>query len=344
MAASYELAPGARKVTADEVAKPFIDEIQAATSKLSVAERPKLVGLLANNDPAAQKYADWTGRTFRRDGLNFEVRQVDPDDLEKALEDANSDNSVHGIMIYYPVFGDRPCFHGGSYDDSLRDSVSLCKDVEGLCHFYRRTLYRNQRFVDAEQARKCVLPCTPLAVIKILEHLGAYDAQHPVGNRLAGKVATVVNRSEVVGRPLAAMLANDGATVYSVDIKSTYRFVRGKVEPPPADATTESMVRQSDVVVLGVPSDKYKMDPAWIKEGAIVVNVASCKNIDEATLLSTRPGVRFIGVVGKVTVAMLERNLLRLHGNFAGCEKLMWNSALGTVAPMSNGQGSPRST
>ena len=84
------------------------------------------------------------------------------------------------------------------------------------------------RYVDTEQARKCVLPCTPLAVVKILEHLGAYDDQHAAGDRMAGKTVTIVNRSEIVGRPLAAMLANDGATVYSVDIDSTYIFRRGK--------------------------------------------------------------------------------------------------------------------
>merc|ERR1711870_55139 len=80
--------------------------------------------------------------------------------------------------------------------------------------------------------------------------------------------------------------------------------------------SNEEMIRVSDVVILAVPSDKYKMDASWIKEGAIVLNVASHKNIDEAELLSTRPGVRFVGQVGKVTVALLERNLLRLHENF----------------------------
>jgi methylenetetrahydrofolate dehydrogenase (NAD+) len=334
MAASQQQnAPGARRVPADEVAQPFVLEIQEATAQLPKDRRPKLVGILANSDPAARKYAEWTGKTFRRDGMEFEVRQVETDNLEQALEEANLDKSVSGIMIYYPVFGTRPSFHGGSYDDSLRDSVSLAKDVEGLCHFYRRTLYRNQRYVDVEQARKCVLPCTPLAVVKILEHLGAYDDQHAVGDRMAGKTVTIVNRSEIVGRPLAAMLANDGATVYSVDIDSTYIFRRGKVEPVPADSTTEESVRKSDVVILGVPSDSYKMDPSWVKEGAIVVNVASHKNIDEATLLATRPGVRFVPQVGKVTVAMLERNLLRLHKNFDGASRLVWDSALGCVAP-----------
>mmetsp|Transcript_10113 Transcript_10113/g.22390 ORF Transcript_10113/g.22390 Transcript_10113/m.22390 type:complete len:342 (-) Transcript_10113:362-1387(-) len=327
-------AAGARKVMADEVANLFIKEIQDATCSIPESDRPKLVAFLANGDPAAQKYAQWTAKTFGRDGLNFEVRSVEPDDLDRALEEANGDKSVHGIMIYYPVFGTRLGVHGGSHDEFLRDNVSLTKDVEGLCHFYRRTMYINQRFVDVEQEKKCVLPCTPLAVVKLLEHLGAYDQKIPVGNRMTNKVVTVVNRSEVVGRPLAAMLANDGALVYSIDIDSTYIFRRGKVETVSPEETTQSIVEKSDILVLAVPAASYKMNPAWVKEGAIVINVASCKNIDADELLSTRPGVTFVPAVGKVTIAMLERNLLRLYNNFKGASRLIWDSSTGCVAPV----------
>ncbi|CAJ1355389.1 unnamed protein product, partial [Effrenium voratum] len=152
--------------------------------------------------------------------------------------------------------------------------------------------------------------------VKTLEHLKVYDPALPVGERMTGKTAVVVNRSEVVGRPVAAMLANDGAKVWSVDIDSVYIFMRGKLVLPAQDTSVEAAVREADIVILGVPSDKYKMDPSWIKEGAVVINVATTKNIDEKALLSTRPGVRYVGQIGKVTVAMLERNLLRLHQNF----------------------------
>jgi len=102
-------------------------------------------------------------------------------------------------------------------DDYLRDSIAKEKDVEGLCHLYRYNLYHNIRYLDKERQVKCILPCTPLAVVKILEALGVYgpdgqhlhDQQHPL-DRLRGKVVTIINRSEIVGRPLAAMLANDG--------------------------------------------------------------------------------------------------------------------------------------
>mmetsp|Transcript_24500 Transcript_24500/g.38428 ORF Transcript_24500/g.38428 Transcript_24500/m.38428 type:complete len:335 (-) Transcript_24500:207-1211(-) len=307
-------AEGARKVLADEVAAVFKKEIQDGLAALPDGVRPKLVGLLANSDPASRKYAEMTGRTLEKDGLRFELREVKQEDLEAALQDANEDNDVHGIMVYFPIFGAEPCFHGPHHDNFLRDCISPTKDVEGMCHFYRQALYLNQRAIGNGHMGKCVLPCTPLAVVKFLEHLGAYDQNLPLGDRLNGKTVTIVNRSEVLGRPLAAMLANDGAIVNSVDIDSTYIFEKGKLTI--SSDSTETLVRGSDVVVLGVPSESYKLDASWVKEGAIVINVAFTKNIDEEALLSTRPGVSYVGAVGKVTIAMLERNLLRCYKNF----------------------------
>lgn len=337
--------PQAKRIDADLIADPFKQGIQSAVSALTEQGQaiPKLVGFLANTDPAAKKYAVWTEKAFKRDGLDFELRLVDELALEDALEAANEDPGVHGIMIYYPVFGQRPCFHGGSQDDYLRDLVSPYKDIEGLCHFYRRSLYRNRRFVDSAGTQKCILPCTPLAIVKVLEHLEAYDTARPVGDRLQGKTVTIVNRSEVVGRPLAAMLANDGARVYSVDIDSVFEYRRGKLSVVPEGALSEGaevvegqllqerLVRASDVVVLGVPSNSYKLDVSWVKEHAIVINVATQKNVDEEALLQTCPGVQYVPQVGKVTVAMLERNLLRLHQNFANNECLNRDADLATL-------------
>lgn len=318
------LAPGARKVLADEVAAPFRQEIRDQVALLAAegagGVAPKLVGFLANADPPSRKYAEWTAKAFEADGLRFELREVEESTLEAELDKANVEPDVHGVMIYYPIFGQRPSFHGGSHDDYLRDSISPYKDAEGLCHYYRRALYKNQRHVDTKGEKKCVLPCTPLAVVKTLEHLKVYDPHLPVGQRMTGKTAVVVNRSEVVGRPVAALLANDGAKVWSIDVDSVQIFTRGQVLVP-SEVTAEVAVREADIVVLGVPSEKYKLDPSWVKEGAVVINVASHKNIDEKVLLQTRPGVRYMGQIGKVTVAMLERNLLRLCQNFAELTK-----------------------
>ena len=89
-------------------------------------------------------------------------------------------------------------------------------------------MYHNIRFMDKLETEKCIIPCTPLAMVKILEYIGVYNKILHYGNRLHGRTITIINRSEVVGRPLAALLANDGAKVYSVDINDIVEFHRGE--------------------------------------------------------------------------------------------------------------------
>eukprot|EP00960_Hanusia_phi_P007982 228709-Hanusia_phi.AAC.3 len=78
-------------------------------------------------------------------------------DLEEALMAANRDDSIHGIMIYYPCFGNAPSFYGGNMDDYLRDTVPVEKDVEGLCYTYRHNLYHNIRYIDTQVTICCAL-------------------------------------------------------------------------------------------------------------------------------------------------------------------------------------------
>lgn len=72
---------------------------------------------------------------------------------------------------------------------------------------------------------------------------------------------------------------------------------------------------QSSIIVTGVPTKAYRLPTEWIQPNSTVVNVASFRNVDEESLLSV-PGVVYVPMVGKVTVAMLERNLMRLYENF----------------------------
>lgn len=291
------------------------------------------MGLLANKDPAARKYAEWTRKACIADGLRYELRVIDdPIDVENELNKANDDPNVHGIIVYYPIFGQVESFSGAGADDYLRDTISYKCDVEGLCHTYRSNLYRNVRFTDYPlNTKKCLLPCTSLSVVKILEQCpGVYhdkeylsrkstssvqESVHIQGRPLQGKTITVINRSEVVGRPLAAMLANDGADVYSIDINNIYLFRDGRLHKVDEGETPESCVKKSSVVITGVPTKSYRLNTEWIQPGSTVVNVSSFKNIDEEELLKI-PDVTYVPMVGKVTVAMLERNLVRLFENY----------------------------
>jgi len=307
------------KINATSIAKPFREDVKAQIAELKKAgiDAPLLVGLLANNDPAAKQYAEWTGKACRADGLRYELRNIpDAIDVDAALQEANDDPKVHGIIVYYPIFGQVESFSGASQDDYLRDSVSYKCDVEGLCHTYRTNLFKNVRFLDyPSNTQKCVLPCTALSVVKILETCpGCYDKSRPMGKHMENKIVTVINRSEIVGRPLAAMLANDGADVYSVDINSIYLFRGGRLHKV-ENETVESLVKKSKIVVSGVPTKSYRLPTEWIQPHTTVVNVASYKNVDEEALLRIE-GVTYVPMVGKVTVAMLERNLMRLYYNF----------------------------
>jgi len=89
--------------------------------------------------------------------------------------------------------------------------------------------------------------------------------------------------------------------------------VRGKLHE--TTETSESACRKSNVIVLGVPSKSYQLPVDCVSDNTVVINVSSFKCIDEAALLK-KTGVVWVPLVGKVTVAMLERNLSRLFQNY----------------------------
>lgn len=214
---------------------------------------------------------------FTASGFRFELREVEREDLESQILAANQDDAVDGIIVYYPIFNNRQ-------DQYLQQITDVGKDVEGLSHRYIFNLYQNIRFLDEQKVQKSVLPCTPLAVIKILEYLKIYNTILPYGNRLFGHSITVVNRSEVVGRPLAALLANDGACVYSVDINGVQQFTRGegikmrKHEVVEKDGwSLQDCVPLSDVVISGVPGETFKIPTDILKNGAVCINFSTEK-------------------------------------------------------------------
>ena len=295
-----------RKILATHIVEKFNEELKKSIQTMSFA--PKLVGILANNDTAALTYSKWTQNACERIGIKFDLVQCEKDDLESQIVTLNNEKSVNGIMIYYPVFGN-------SHDNYLQSIISPLKDVEGLCQTFRFNMYNNIRFLDNEQKQKSLLPCTSLAIIKVLEHVQVYNSIIPQGDRLHGKTITVINRSEIVGRPLAALLANDGAKVYSVDINDIQLFSRGtgiknkihNVEE--SNCTLQECLIDSDVVISGVPSKDYKVTTSQLKEGVVAINFSTFQNFQPDI---TEKSSLFVPSVGKVTVAMLQRNLVRL--------------------------------
>ncbi|KAI5287565.1 hypothetical protein KEM54_005903 [Ascosphaera aggregata] len=304
--------PQCKTILASNVARKLLGEVKAGRNSLS--KPPHLVGFLANDDPGAKMYAEWTEKTFTENGFRYTLRKVHREDIEDTILDANVDSDIDGIIVYYPIFGNRQ-------DEYLRQCVDISKDVEGLSHRYIFNMYQNIRYLDdgPTPTKKSILPCTPLGVIKILEYLQIYNTILPYGNRLFGHTIAVINRSEVVGRPLAALLANDGAKVYSIDITGVQQFTRGQglkkkhhevVDMPGVDV--KDVLPECDVVVSGVPGEKFKVDNGLLREGVVCINFSSEKNFTPA--VKEKASI-YVPSTGKVTIVVLMRNLLRLVQN-----------------------------
>lgn len=292
--------PAAKPPGPSAVARRYRAEVREGVAALP--EQLRLVGFLSSVAEPSRVYAEYTESGCRDVGIDFELFELPRLELEDAIRAANEDPAVHGIMVYYPVFGNQQ-------DAWLKEVVDPQKDVEGLGSFWIRRLYENVRQVDEETGRKAILPCTPLAIIKILNAIGVYGAGP---QPLRGQTVTIFNRSEVVGRPLAAMLANDGARVFSFDVDGPILFYeRGRSET--AIKRGEAL-QQSDLVITGVPSKRFPLIEAEeLPEGVVALNFSTVRNFSKAARRKARI---YVPRVGPVTVAMLLRNTLRLYRNF----------------------------
>ncbi|KAI9831395.1 MAG: hypothetical protein M1826_003568 [Phylliscum demangeonii] len=148
MAPAEGTKPPCKVVLAGSVAKGLLDEVSEGLATLGRA--PLLVGFLANADPAARMYANWTKKTCEENGFKFELREVDHKELEENILAANEDDAVDGIIVYYPIYGNRQ-------DQYLQQIVDVRKDVEGLSHRYVFNMYQNIRFLDEGKRQKSVL-------------------------------------------------------------------------------------------------------------------------------------------------------------------------------------------
>ena len=296
----------ARIIDPRVVAEKYREDVRRTVADLAADGRTlRIVGVLSQYEGPAATYARYARRGCEDVGIQMELRHVGADEAERVIAQANLDDAVDGIFLYYPLI-DRAA------DRWLRELVDPRKDVEGLHSFWSRLLYENRRFVDDERTLRAILPCTPLAILKMLQHAGMRGTGGEAP--LDGVTACVINRSDVVGRPLSAMLANDGARVYSLDITGTVVFEpasdRHAHSVRDSDVGRAGALAASDVVITGVPSASFELVRGdEIRDGAICVNVSEKKNFDDSIL--ERASV-FVPRLGPLTVAMATRNLARI--------------------------------
>lgn len=196
---------------------------------------PVLATILVGDDPASATYVRMKGNACRRVGMASRAIELPATtstaELLAEIDRLNADPAVHGILLQHPVphaIDERACF----------DRIALGKDVDGV------TTWGFGRLAMGEHAFGAA---TPAGIMRLLAH---YHVP------LAGRLAVVVGRSPILGKPMAAMLLNADATV--VVCHSRTRDL--------AD-----LVRQADLVVGAVGKPRF-IAADWIKEGAVVVD------------------------------------------------------------------------
>ncbi|MEK7383000.1 MAG: bifunctional 5,10-methylenetetrahydrofolate dehydrogenase/5,10-methenyltetrahydrofolate cyclohydrolase [Elusimicrobiota bacterium] len=221
--------------------------------------KPRLATILfrPKQNLASLQYRDLIVKDAARLGVAVDPHESDSEEsLLAVVRKLNAERSVTGIMLFYPL-------RAAIGDEDVMDRVSPLKDVEGLHSVNLGFLVKYKRFLDEARGIKCVVPATAKAVVKALQ---AYP-DIPIN----GAFAVIVNNSMRVGKPLGLMLENLGATVVKCYDKTPRSVL-------------ESMARQADILVSAVPDPAFKLDPSWVKSGAVVVDVSFQGNIDASAL------------------------------------------------------------
>lgn len=272
------------KHLAREIRAEIAREAAELTSKTGVV--PGLTVVLVGEDPASHVYVRNKEKAVTEAGMRGRVIRLDAGctsaQLMATLDELNEDPSVHGILVQLPL-------PRGLDDRAVIERIDPRKDVDG---FHPENVGRlaigEPRFV----------PCTPLGVQTMLMRAGI---------ETRGKHAVVLGRSNIVGKPMAALLSTKGpggdATV----------TVCHTGTPDPRKYT-----RDADIVIAAMGRPKaVKGD--WIRPGAVVVDVgihrledgSLCGDVDFPECEPIAGAITPVpGGVGPMTIAMLLKNTL----------------------------------
>ncbi|HLG25556.1 MAG TPA: bifunctional 5,10-methylenetetrahydrofolate dehydrogenase/5,10-methenyltetrahydrofolate cyclohydrolase, partial [Candidatus Gracilibacteria bacterium] len=156
---------------------------------------PRLVIIQMGDDPASSSYIKSKLKASEKIGietehLHFTIDQVDTEQLIAKVHELNKDPAVTGILVQLPL---APHI----YTPEVMKAIDPKKDVDGFTAYNLGKMFLSTEFED-------LAPCTPLGIIRMLEHYSINPE---------GKEAVIVGRSNIVGKPIAVMLVNRGATV-----------------------------------------------------------------------------------------------------------------------------------
>ncbi|UEQ06694.1 bifunctional 5,10-methylenetetrahydrofolate dehydrogenase/5,10-methenyltetrahydrofolate cyclohydrolase [Borrelia hermsii] len=247
--------------------------------------------ILANDNPASKLYVAVKERVSREIGINFYVIKLaehsGQDNILQLIESENVNEDTDGIIVQLPLSNEIDV-------NMVLNSIVSTKDVDGLSAINLGKLILGDR--------KGFIPCTALAVLKVL-----FDK----GIKISGKTVVVVGRSSLVGRPLSILLSCKpyDATVITCHSKSI---------------NLDFYVKQADIIISAVGKPKL-IDASMIVGHPYVIDIGISRvDVDGNDVLvgdvdfeSIKENVKFItpvvGGIGPVTVLMLMFNTIKAH-------------------------------
>ncbi len=256
-------------------------EVAEETEKLRAkGVTPGLAVVLVGQNPASQIYVRNKRIACKKTGIesfSHDLPEETPEaELLGLIEKLNDDPMVHGILVQLPL---------PSHIDSAKiiDAIEPSKDVDGFHP-------KNVGLLNI--GRPCLAPCTPSGVIRLIES---------TGTEIAGKRACVIGRSNIVGKPVAAMLLARNATVTICHSRTR---------------EIDREIARSDIVVAALGKAKF-VKGSWIMPGAVVIDVGM-NRLEDGSLAgdvefdAAKERASFItpvpGGVGPMTIAMLMKN------------------------------------
>ncbi|HAR42094.1 MAG TPA: bifunctional methylenetetrahydrofolate dehydrogenase/methenyltetrahydrofolate cyclohydrolase [Bdellovibrionales bacterium] len=223
-------------------AKPVVEKLRLTTEERSRAFRkkygraPKLAVVLVGENPASVIYTRKKGETAIAMGMeHVSVTFPDtatPDEVKAAIDKLNTDPHVDGILIQRPL-------PKSFKEEEVLYWVAPAKDVDA---------FHPENTGRLSLGLPCFKPCTPAGVMELLKFYGVNPA---------GKLACVIGRSSIVGKPMAALLLQADATVLHCHSKTP---------------NLKQIANQADIVVVAAGKPGL-VDSSYIKTGAIVIDV-----------------------------------------------------------------------
>lgn len=274
----------------DEVAEEVRQFVQSG------GPQPCLAAVLVGEDPASQVYVRNKGRACEKAGIEGRTlrlpAETSQEELVQTVQRLNEDTSVHGILVQLPLPAGGN--GGAGFDERvILDTVDPLKDVDAFSPVSVGLLM---------QGRPRFLPCTPHGIVQLL---------HRCEISVSGKHVVVVGRSDIVGKPMAMMLAQRDGSCGREVANATVTIAHSRT------ADLAKVCQSADILIaaVGVPE---MISADMIRPGAVVVDVGINRVDDKlvgdvafdlakevASAITPVPGG-----VGPLTIAMLLHNTL----------------------------------